>query len=105
MNLHLYLAHAQVVCYANNNDAFIPELWAMEGVSVLAENMVVASLVNRDFSNDVQKYGDVVNTQKVAKGKVRRKTGTDTYDARDVSAQNIPVKLDQLYFDSIVIKD
>jgi len=27
-------------CYANDNDAFIPEKWAMEGLAVLEENMV-----------------------------------------------------------------
>ncbi len=27
-------------CYANDNDAFVPEVWAMEGLAVLEENMV-----------------------------------------------------------------
>lgn len=31
MNL-LYLSQATYVCYANDNDAFIPELWANEGL-------------------------------------------------------------------------
>lgn len=29
-----------VTCFANDNDAFVPEMWAMEGLAVLEENMV-----------------------------------------------------------------
>lgn len=32
MNLYL--------CYANDNDALVPELWANESLAILEENMV-----------------------------------------------------------------
>lgn len=28
------------LCYANDNDALIPELWANESLAILEENMV-----------------------------------------------------------------
>jgi hypothetical protein len=36
----LYLMKVAVACFENDNDAFIPERWAMEGLAVLEENMV-----------------------------------------------------------------
>ncbi len=36
MNEHL----VSLACYANDNDAFVPEIWAMEGLAILEENMV-----------------------------------------------------------------
>ena len=35
-------------CYANDNDAYIPERWAQEGLLLLEENSVAATLVHRD---------------------------------------------------------
>ena len=55
MNLW-YLTVASVACYGvtdANNDAFIPELWANEGLAILEENMVMANLVSRDFEDEV----------------------------------------------------
>ena len=36
----LYLMQVSYTCYDNDNDAFIPEKWAMESLAVLEENMV-----------------------------------------------------------------
>jgi len=36
----LYLSKPFVACYENSLDAYIPELWANEGLSILEENMV-----------------------------------------------------------------
>jgi len=36
----MYLLNVTLTCFANDNDAFVPELWAMEGLAVLEENMV-----------------------------------------------------------------
>ena len=70
----LYLSQPFVACYDNNLDAFIPELWAQEGLAILEENMVMANLVHRDFENEIAKFGDVVNTRRPGEFKIRRKT-------------------------------
>jgi hypothetical protein len=36
-------ANPVIACFANNNDALIPELWAQEGLAILEENMVEMS--------------------------------------------------------------
>ena len=34
--------NVELVCYANDNDAMIPEKWAQESLAILEENMVYA---------------------------------------------------------------
>lgn len=38
--MNLFYAAPVIACFANNNDALIPELWAQEGLAILEENMV-----------------------------------------------------------------
>lgn len=104
MNL-LYVSFAVATCYANDNDAFIPEKWAMEGLAILEENMVMARLVHRDFSNDVANFGDVVNTRRPGTFRSQRKTDSDSVTAQDASATNVRVPLDQHHYVTFVIKD
>ena len=61
----IYLSPAIPSCYANDNDAYIPERWAQEGLLLLEENSVTAALVHRDFEDEVREFGDVVNTRRV----------------------------------------
>lgn len=93
------------VVYANSLDAFIPELWAMESVAILVENMVIANLVHRDFSNEVAKFGDVVHTRKPAEFTAQRKTDADNVTIQDAGATDIQVPLDQHFHTSFMIKD
>lgn len=95
----------EIVCFANDNDAFIPEQWAMEGLMQLEELMVVAKLVHRDFEPYVAKFGDVVNTRKPGEFKIRRKKDGDTLAHQDAVSTNVPVKLDQWFYNSFVIYD
>jgi hypothetical protein len=101
----LYLSRPFVACYENNLDAYIPELWANEGLAILEENMVMANLVHRDFENEVAKFGDVVNTRKPGEFKIRRKTDGTTLTQQDATATNVPVPLDQWFYSSFVIRD
>ncbi len=101
----LYLSQPFVACYENNLDAYVPELWAQEGLVILEENMVMANLVHRDFENEVAKFGDVVNTRKPGEFKIRRKTDGTTLTQQDATAQNVPVALDQWFYSSFVIRD
>lgn len=38
--MNLLYANPVMACFANDNDALIPELWAQEGLAILEENMV-----------------------------------------------------------------
>jgi hypothetical protein len=94
--MHLYLCVAEVVCYDNDNDAFVPELWAFEGLMQLEELMVIANLVHRDFENEVASFGDVVNTRRPGEFKIRRKSDkTTSLEKQDASATNTQVALNQ----------
>lgn len=101
----LYLCKARVACFANDNDAFIPELWAQEGLAILEENMVIANLVHRDFENEVKDFGDVVNTRRPGTFRISRKRDGTTLAQQDASATNVQVPLDQWFYTSFVIKD
>lgn len=105
MDLCLYVSAAQPVCYANDNDAFIPELWANEGLAILEENMVMANLVHRDFNSQVARFGDVVNTRRPGTFRIGRKVDGDTVSAQDASATNVQVPLDQHHYVTFVISD
>lgn len=99
------LASLSVLAYENDNDAFIPEVWAQESLMILENNMVAANLVHRDFSSQIQQFGDVVNTRRPNTFRAARKTDADCVVDQDAIAANCPVKLDQHIHTSFVIKD
>lgn len=105
MNSLLYLGVAAVTCFANDNDAFVPEIWANEGLVILEENMVMANLVHRDFENEIKDFGDVVNTRRPGTFGIRRKTDGDVLENQDANATNVRVPLDQWFYTSFTIKD
>ncbi len=100
-----YLLQVSVTCFENNNDAFIPETWANEGLAILTENMVMANLVHRDFSMDVANFGDVVNTRRPGTFQFRRKEDADSVLPQDASATNVTVPLNQHIYNTFTIKD
>jgi hypothetical protein len=101
----LYLSRPFVACYENNLDAFIPEIWAQEGLAILEENMVMANLVHRDFESEIANFGDVVNTRKPGEFKIRRKKDGTNLTAQDATASNVQVPLDQWFYETFVIRD
>ena len=101
----LYRSPAYVGCYENDLDAFVPELWAHQGLAVLQENMVMANLVHRDFEDTIAKFGDVVNTRRPGEFKIRRKEDGTPLVQQDAKATNVPVLLDQWFYESFVIRD
>lgn len=105
MKTALYLSAAQVACFLNDNDAFIPEMWAQEGLAILEENMVMANLVHRDFESEVKEFGDVVNTRRAGEFGIRRKKDGTTLSQQAASATNVRVPLDQWFYNSFVIRD
>lgn len=101
----LYASPAKIVCFANDNDAYVPELWAMQGLAILEENMAMARLVHRDFNSVVASFGDVVNTRRPGEFRVQRKTDSDSVTPQDASATNVRVPLDQHFYTTFIIKD
>lgn len=94
---------AALICY--DNSPYIPELWANEGLAILVEDMVMGSLVHRDFDSNIAKFGDVVHTARPAERSIRRRTDSDDYDTTATSATDVPVSLNQWFYDSFIIKD
>ena len=95
----------QLACYANDNDAMIPEKWANESLAILEENMVMARLVHRDFSMEVANFGDVVNTRRPAEFITKRKIDTDTVTNQDATVTNVSVPLNQHIYVTFTLKD
>lgn len=91
--------------FANNNDAFIPEVWARYTVAILEKYMVAGRLVHRDFEAEVASFGDTVNTRRPSTFTVDRKDDNDEISTQDVSATNIPVVLNMHPYVSFIIKD
>lgn len=91
--------------FANDLDAFIPEVWAAESLMILHANIVAAKLVHTDFKDEIAQAGDLVNTRRPAKFKSKRKVDTDDVTTQNATAENVPVKLDQHHHVSFVIKD
>lgn len=98
-------AASRLMAKANDNDALIPEIWSREALLTLMSNTIMASLVHRDFSNQIANEGDVVNTSRPADFSGKRKTDADNVTDQDAQSPNIPVPLDQHIHVSYVIKD
>lgn len=67
--------------------------------------MVAAALVRRDFENQVQKYGDVVNTRRVGEFKLDRKNDGIPLNHQAAISQNVQVPLNQWFVQAFTIFD
>lgn len=91
--------------FANDLDAFVPEIWAQEGLMLLENNMVAGNLVHRDFENQIANFGDIVNTRLPANFVGKRKTDADSVTVQDAVTPNVAVPLNQHIHTSFLIKD
>lgn len=91
--------------YDNDLDAYNPELWANESLQILVENLVIANIVHRDFEDQIQDFGDVVNVQKPGEFSAKRKGADDDVIIQDAKGGNVAVKLDQHWHTAFMIKD
>lgn len=103
--MNMFYLTPELTPWANDSDALIPEIWAPEALRVLMSNMVFGSLVNRDFSDRVASFGDIVNTSRPNDFKGKRKTKSDNVTVQDAVSNNIPVPLDQHVHVSFQIED
>lgn len=91
--------------FANDLDAYVPELWAQESLMILENQMVMGNLVYRDFDNVVAQFGDTVNTRAPASFTMKRKVDADNVTVQDATATNVAVKLNQHGHVSFLIRD
>lgn len=94
-----------ITVFPNANSAYVPELWAEESLAILNENTVMLQLVHRDFTNEIQSYGDTINTRRPAKFTGRFKVDTDDVVVQDASSANVAIKLDRHLHTSFIIYD
>lgn len=90
---------------ANDVEAFNVKHWSRESIRILMSNMVMGDLIHKDFSPQIQDYGDTVNTRKPAEFTTIRKTAEDDVTIQNATATNVPVKLNQLIHVSYLIRD
>jgi hypothetical protein len=105
MKLLMILGSVWTPPFANDLDAFVPEIWAQESLMILENNMVAANLVHRDFEDEIASFGDTVNTRRPAEFAGARKIDDDEVTTQDATAANVAVRLDQHIHTSFVIKD
>ena len=91
--------------FDNDIAALIPEVWAQEALMVLEDQTVGLNFVYRDFNDEIAQFGDVVNAHRPAKMTMKRKWHTDSVVDQDVTAENIPVTLNQHLYSTFIIKD
>lgn len=103
--MKIFVPCVEVACWANDNDALIPELWAFEALRTLGSNMVMGALVHRDFEPLVASFGDYVNCSRPSDFTAKRKIKSDNITIQDAISTKIQVPLDQHIHVSFKIED
>lgn len=89
-----------------------PEIWAIESLLVLRDNLLMAGLVHRDFENQVAQAGDTVRTRKPQKLTVQdfaQQSGTNAnlelLSVENLNARELTVVLDKHKYTSFIVED
>ena len=88
-----------VIAYYDN-DALIPELWALESLLQLEKLSVFPWLVYRDYGDDLANFGDTVNAHRPAVRTMSRKGTSDPIVTDNANSETLPVVLNQHVYDS-----
>lgn len=80
---------------ANDFSAYKPEWWALEGLLVLEESLVVANLVNRDYEDSFVNAGDTVHVAKPGTFTANSKVQGSPVTVQNATATDTLVKLNQ----------
>lgn len=92
--------------YANDTSAFRPEMWAIEAIRIMVEEMVMASTVSRNYSDEIARYGEIVHVHKIPEFQANRKQNDmDNLETSDVEASQIEVRLNQRIYTSFRLGD
>lgn len=103
--IHLLNKARHVVYETNDVDSYNPEVWANESLMILQNNMVMPFLVHRDFEDEIQEQGDIVNTRKPDNFTAKRKDVEDDVTVQNATAPNVAVPLDQHIHTTFRIRD
>jgi hypothetical protein len=93
------------------SQVYPPEIWALESLGVLRDNLLMARLVRRDFENAVKNAGDKVHTRKPVKMTAKShagQTGTEadsTITVENPQARDISVTLDTHIYTAYLLED
>lgn len=89
-----------------------PEIWAIESLLVLRDNLLMAGLVHRDFEDKVAQAGDTVRTRKPQKLTVQdfsQQSGTsadlELLAVENLNARELTVVLDKHKYTSFIVED
>ncbi|UCG53516.1 MAG: hypothetical protein JSW58_08160 [Candidatus Latescibacterota bacterium] len=92
-----------------------PEVWAIESLMVLRDNLLMAGLVHRDFEKEVASAGDTVRTRKPQKLTVQdfaQQSGTTAAAAigtslvvENLNAREVTVVLDKHKYTAFLVED
>ena len=95
----LYLAAPAAVARLDNNDlaAYMPDVMALEGIKVLKNQCMMASLVNRDFEKgEIARYGQTVSTRKPGSFVRKQRDANGNIQVQAATATAVQVVLDHL---------
>lgn len=94
------------------SEIYPPEVWAIESLMVLRDNLVMAGLVHRNFESEVAQAGDTVRTRKPQKLVVKdfaQQSGTDVnldlLAVDNLNAREITVVLDKHKYTAFIVED
>jgi hypothetical protein len=89
-----------------------PEIWALESLMVLRDNLVMSALVHRDFEREMANRGDTVRTRKPTKltvGDFSAQAGTNATIAnmtvQNLNAREVTVVLDKHKYAAFIVED
>jgi hypothetical protein len=85
--------------------AFIPEIWAATALGRLKARTVMAQLVNRNFENEVARFGDIVNVPVRGTLAVNNKAANTVVTLQTPSATTLPLTLNKHKEVSFIVED
>lgn len=89
----------------NTFNPYVPQWWAMGSLAILNQTLVTLPLVNKDFSDQFAKGGQIVNTRRPRKMTATRKHQATTIAAQDIGADNVAIPLNQQIYNSFEVQD
>ena len=74
---------------------FIPEIWAASALGALKANTVMARLVNRNYQNEIAKFGDILHIPKRGTLSVNNKAANTVVTLQTPSSDVVNLTLDK----------
>lgn len=94
------------VARENTLDSLNAEVWAREALLALQSDLVLGNIVYRDYSDQVARFGDVVNVPRIGTFQGKRKGALcEEVIVQDATADSFQVALDQFLYVTFKICD